>query len=72
MGIELGTDLVTKAIAGASGVGAGAVALEAAQNDKERQDTEPVDRGLAQMQADANAMIVNSGVQPDWYTPKGS
>ena len=58
MGIELGTSMLTKALAGTTAVGAGAaVASRAAEN-------EPTDKGIAKMQADANAMVANSGVAP--------
>lgn len=58
MGIEIGTSMVTKALAGTAGVGAGAAALAA------RAENEPPDKGLAKMQDAANAMVVNSGVAP--------
>ena len=58
MGIEIGTGMLTKALAGTT-VGAGAGAALAS-----RQDNEPPDKGIAKMQADANAMVANSGVTP--------
>lgn len=71
VGIEIGTSLVVKAAAGMAGVGVSAGAYQASMDSRSRGENEPPDKGIAKMQADAAAMIVNSGV-PVYQPPRGS
>lgn len=64
--------MVTRALATAAGVGVGAGAAKVGLADNE-----PPDKGIARMQAQADAMVVNSGVPPrttavDFTAPRGS